>query len=238
MFDAVLNDPDASRATAVVGELLALGFRGALTGGPAIAAHLRTRGGPARRRPLNDLDFVVDGFAAIPDAVADRFLLHHVHPFAAEGKTLVQLIDPERAVRVDLFRTIGRTLSRSGPLGTETGRLDVVSLEDLIARTTAHVYSRLRAGRTIDARYARTFLDLSGLGTESVLEEAWQDHREEISGSFAEASRHASRLLALHPELVANDEYSAVITPCDRCRNHGRFRCAPPGRIVEVLGYW
>ncbi len=238
LFNAILSDDDAGRATSVVDALLACGFRGSLTGGLAIDAHLRARGQRPPRRPLNDLDFVVDSFASIPESIADRFLLHHIHPFAPEGKILMQVIDAERALRVDVFRSIGATLSRSGPLGVETGPLDVVTLEDLMARTTAHVYGRVRAGRTIDARYVRTFLDLRGLGSERVLDEAWQDHREDISASFAEASGDARRLLARHPELVTTGEYSAVVTPCERCRNHGRFRCAPPERIVEILGYW
>ncbi len=237
MFDALLNDEDACRATGVVNDLLALGFRGALTGGLAIEAHLRARGQRPPRRPLNDLDFVVDGIGAIPDSVADRFLLHHVHPFAPEGKTLLQVIDPGRAIRTDIFRTIGATLSRSGPLSAETGGLDVVALEDLMARTTAHVYGRIRLGRTVDPKYVRTFLRLSGLGRGAVLEEVWQDHREGISCSFQEASRDARRLLSLHPRLVVADEYSTAIKPCERCQDHGRFRCAPPERIVQVLGY-
>ena len=238
LFDAILTGDAAFRASVVVNELLAHGFRGALTGGLAIEAHLSARGQPARRRPLNDVDFVVGSFASIPDSLADRFLVHHVHPFAPEGKTVLQLIDPERAVRVDVFRAFGATLLRSGPLGGATGSLDVVALEDLIARTTAHVYGRLRSGRAIDAKYVRTFLELAGLDSKPVLDEAWQDHREGQSESFSEASTDALRLLGLHPELVIAEAYSRVVTPCERCRDHGRFRRALPNRIVEILGYW
>jgi hypothetical protein len=238
MFDAVLNDEDACRATAVLDQLRALRFPWALTGSLAIEAHLLARGQTRSRRPLNDVDLVVDSFAVIPHSVAHRFLLHHVHPFAAEGKILMQLVDAERAVRIDVFRAFGRTLSRSGQLSTETGSLNVVPLEDLIARTTAHVYGRIRASRTIAAKYASTFLELAGFGAGPTLAEAWRDHRGDIPGSFAEASRETRRLLALHPELMIVEEYSAAITPCDRCQNHAPFCCAPPRRIVEVLGYW
>ena len=238
MFEAILEDGDASRATQVVNDLLAHGFHGSLTGSLAIEAHLRVRGRGAGRRSLGDIDFVVDGFAAIPESLADRFLVNHVHPYAPEGKILVQLIDPERAVRVDVFRAFGATLSRSRPLGADTGPLDVVALEDLVARTTAYVYGHLRAGRAIAAKYAHAFLELLNVGSESALADAWQDHREQMSCSFTEASSHARRLLQLYPELVTTEEYSCVITPCERCQDHGRFRCAAPERIVAVLGYW
>ena len=238
MFEAILEDGDASRATHVVNDLLAHGFPGSLTGSLAIDAHLRVRGRRAGRRSLSDIDFVVDGFAAIPESLADRFLLNHVHPQALEGKTLVQLIDPEHALRVDVFRAFGATLSRSGPLGVDTEPLDVVAFEDVVARTTAYVYGRLRAGRAIEAKHAHAFLELLSVGGESALADAWQDHREQMSCSFNEASNHARRMLELHPELVATEEYSSVITPCERCQDHGRFRCAPPKRIVEILGYW
>ena len=237
VFEAILEVGDASRATHVVNDLLAHGFQGSLTGSLAIDAHLRVRGRCVGRRSLSDIDFVVDGFAAIPESLADRFLLNHVHPHALEGKTLVQLIDPEHALRVDVFRAFGATLSRSGPLGVDTEPLDVVALEDVVARTTAYVYGRLRAGCAIDAKYARTFFELSNLGGALALADAWQDHREHLSCSFNEASSGARRLLALHPEFVTTEEYSRVITRCERCQDHGRFRCAPPKRIVEILGY-
>src|SRR4051794_34974705 len=109
----MLNDVDALRADAVVKKLLAHGFRLALTGGLAIEAHARADGRASARRPLHDLDFVVEGFSMIPASVAGEFLLHHIHPFAPEGKTLVQLIDAAEAVRVDLFQAFGQTLSRT-----------------------------------------------------------------------------------------------------------------------------
>ena len=40
-----------------------------------------------------------------------------------------------------------------------------------------------------------------------------------------------------HPELAIIEEYSSDASPCERCREHGPFRPAPSGRIVEILGY-
>src|SRR5262245_14238936 len=73
LFEAILGEDDAARATVVVNDLLAHGFHGSLTGSLAIAAHLRARGRRAGRRPLRDIDFVVEGFTAIPESLADRF---------------------------------------------------------------------------------------------------------------------------------------------------------------------
>src|SRR4051812_15218578 len=162
----MLNHADALRADAVAEKLLAHGFRPALTGGLAIEAHARAHGRGSVRRPLNDLDFVVESFAGIPASVAGDFLLHHVHPSAAEGKTLVQLIDAARAVRVDLFRAFGQTLSRTKRLEPDGGTcpLELVSIEDLAARTTAYVYGRLSDGRGLDPKHAIAFRRLSGLG--------------------------------------------------------------------------
>jgi len=84
----------------------------------------------------------------------------------------------------------------------------------------------------------RTFLELVHVGQDLTLEEAWRDHRMDNPSSFTEASIDVRRLLTLHPELVTTTEYSAAITPCERCQNYGRFRCAPPAQVVEILGYW
>jgi hypothetical protein len=56
-------------------------------------------------------------------------------------------------------------------------------------------------------------------------------------GTLDAASREAARLLEAHPELAVVEQYSSDATPCERCREHGPFRPAPPDRIVEILGY-
>lgn len=182
----MLDGDDAVRATRVVEILLHNGLRGALTGGLAIEAQLRAHGRPVLRRRLNDLDFVVESFASIPVSLADVFLQHHVHPDADEGKILLQLVDRERAIRIDLFGPFGRTLSRVARLDGDTGTLDVVSVEDLVARSTSFVCGRLQQGRTIDRKHAMAFWRLRGLGTPRLLAEAWEDHRQAVAGTLEE----------------------------------------------------
>jgi hypothetical protein len=154
------------------------------------------------------------------------------------GKTLLQVIDRERALRVDLFRTFGTTLSRARVVDEQTGPLPVLALEDLVARTTAHVCGRLRKGLEIDAKYVRSFMRLTDLGTPTQLTEAWEDHRQDLPGTLEEATREAHQLLGRHPELVISEGYSAVVTACDQCQDYGPFRLAPSKTIVDILGYW
>ena len=239
MFSALLKPDDAKRASGVVEKLLTNGLRGcALTGSLAIEAQLHARGRPIDWRGLNDVDLVVDSFDAIPAALANGFLLSHIHPHAPEGKTLLQVIDREHALRVDLFSAFGATLSRAGVPDEQTGPLPVIAIEDLVARTTAHVCGRLRKSLEIDAKYVRNFLRLTNCGRPTQLIEAWEDHREDVSGTLEAATREAHQLLGRHPELVVSEEYSAVLTACDRCQDYGPFRLAPRETIVDVLGYW
>lgn len=149
MFANLLDPADAHRATEVVTAIARHGLRCALTGGLAIDAHLRALGQPIERRPLNDIDFVVESFASIPVSISQSFLQHHVHPDATDGRTLLQLIHEEQRIRVDLFAALGASLSRAHRLNAETGELDVLSIEDLVARTTALVGGHLRRGRAI-----------------------------------------------------------------------------------------
>ena len=67
-------------------------------------------------------------------------------------------------------------LSRTSKLAHEAGDLDVLSVEDLLARTTAFVCGRLRRGETIDVKHAVAFNRLRGLGQTQV--SAWNDHRQ------------------------------------------------------------
>jgi hypothetical protein len=238
VFASLLDPADARRATDVVAAVTRHGLRCALTGGLAIDAHLRTHGQPNARRRLNDIDFVVEGFASIPELMSRSFLQHHVHPEATDGRTLLQLIDEERRVRVDLFAAFGTSLARAHPLTGEAGELDVLSIEDLVARTTAYVCGHLRRRRSIDVKHATAFRRLRGLGEPATLAAAWADHRQQVPGTLDEASREAAGLLESHPELVVVERYSSDIVPCERCRRHGPFRPAAAARIVEILGYY
>jgi hypothetical protein len=122
-------------------------------------------------------------------------------------------------------------------LNNETGVLDVLSVEDLVARTTALVCGRLLRGLTIDVKHATAFSRLRGLGRPAKLAAAWNDHRQQVPGTLDDASRKAAQLIEAHPELVVIEEYSTDAPPCHRCCNYGSFRPAPSRRIVEILGY-
>ena len=149
----------------------------------------------------------------------------------------MQLVDEPRAIRIDLFHALGSTLSRAVTLDDGTGELNVVSVEDMVARTTSLVCGRLRRGQSIDVKHATAFTRLSGLGRPEQLAVAWNDHRQQVPGSLDAASREAARLLEGHPELVVVETYSRDASSCERCREHGAFRLAPSDRIVEILGH-
>jgi hypothetical protein len=237
VFANLLDPADARRATDVVAAVIRLRLRCALTGGLAIDAQLRDHKQPVERRRLNDIDLVVESFASIPESVARSFLQHHVHPDAVEGKILLQLIDEQHRIRLDLFAAFGTSLARAHPLNSETGELDVLSIEDLVARTTALVCGRLRRRQAIDVKHVTAFQRLRGLGEPAKLAAAWADHRQQVPGVLEEASWQAARLLESHPELVIVERYSSDIVPCERCRPLGPFRPAAAARIVEILGY-
>jgi hypothetical protein len=236
-FAQLLEPSDARRATAVIETLLAHGFRGALTGGLAIDAQLRVCGRPVERRPLNDIDFVVDSFESIPESLAGSFLVHHVHPDATDGKTLLQLVDEAHRVRVDVFQALGKTLSRTVRLDDEPCDLDVLSIEDLVARSTSLVCGRLLRRLTIAVKHVSAFERLRGLGEPAKLSATWNDHRQRVPGTLDEASCEAARVLDAHPELVVVEQYSSDPVACERCRQHGPFRPASSSKVIEVLGY-
>src|SRR6202011_4953409 len=75
--------------------------RWALTGGVALGIHrVLLRGEPAIPT-LNDLDFIVDSFDCIPETLANDFLFRHIHPFDTPGKTMLQFVDSDSALRMD-----------------------------------------------------------------------------------------------------------------------------------------
>ena len=202
---------------------------------------MTSRGHTPQRRRLNDLDYVVDEFGSIPGTLGDGFLIHHVHPGAPPGKLLLQLVDPDRALRIDLFRAFGATMSRAYTLHDPLSKLKrVLSMEDLAARYTSHVYGHLREGRPVEGKHADSFLRLANFDTfrKAELETAWHDHRQSLTESFFEARERATDLVRLHPELLFHQKYSNDVIPCDRCQDYGPFQRDQPGLIVNSLGYW
>ena len=238
MFTEFLSTSDAQRVCLLLEKLSACGFRGgALTGSLATEAHLLSQGRNTERRSLNDVDFVVGSMASIPGSLADGFLVHHIHPHAPEGKMLLQLIDRERALRIDLFRQFGATLTRVERLKGPTGPLTVISLEDLIARTTDLVVGCLRRGKPIDPKHARAFRRLAGLGDPGRIDAAWHDHRQSELESFQAGCATCASTLGSSPELAIHKRYSAEVGVCPQCRYHAPFRRACPDIIVQILGY-
>ena len=141
MFAGVLNDDDGRRATEVVEAVLAHGIRCALTGGLAIDVRLREHGRPGECRSLNDIDFVVEDFASIPESLAGAFFQHHVHPDANDGRTLLQLVDQPRAIRVDLFCALGgieRGMAEALKRGYATASTDTGHTGDTAAPLLGH----------------------------------------------------------------------------------------------------
>src|SRR4029079_5490404 len=55
----------------------------------------------------------------------------------------------------DSHRPVSRAREHAVTLDDETGELNVLSVEDLVARTTALVCGRLRRGQKVDVRHAR-----------------------------------------------------------------------------------
>jgi hypothetical protein len=236
VFEGVLIPADARRAARGVETVIEHGLRPALAGSLARALQRHALGHVGAPRRLNDVDLIVEDFDALPASLAGSFLLSHVHPAAAEGQVLLQLIDESFALRIDVFRAFGRSLSRAVDVRA-TAPLPVLAVEDLRARATAIVYGHLQRRRPLDPKHASAMHDLVGLGERDALDAAWEEHRQGLPGSFDEAHRKACRFLEERPELLIPDQYSAVIEPCHRCRAVGQLRPSPPEQIVAVLGY-
>ncbi len=80
MTASVLTSEDAQRAAATLTRLRRAGLQeAAITGGVAIAWHLREATGRHAVRALNDLDLVMSYAGATWAGLADGFLLRHIH---------------------------------------------------------------------------------------------------------------------------------------------------------------
>ncbi len=226
-FERFLSAADAARVSLALEKLQHCGLREyALTGGIAMELQLAT----PRLRRLNDLDIVVASFDSIPSTVAGAFLLAHVHPRATDGKTLMQLVDAEQALRIDLFRECGATIERS--------RGGLVSLEDLAARA-ARVVLDLESGAQVERKHAESFVRLEPAVESELAEIAWREHRKDGSpATFRKAASRIRELLAERDHLLVSPDYSQDVSAvCAKCEDVGPFHCAPAASIRAILGY-
>jgi len=234
-----LSDADANRALHTFRKLGRHGIRGwALTGGLAVEVHRLRRGCQASVRALNDLDFITESFGAIPEGLADGFLFRHIHPFDPPNRMMLQFIDAESKLRIDVFRACGDTMSRTSNLDLPAGKIQLISLEDLTART-ARLALDLAGGVPTPSKHATDFLRLMELIDSTEVETAWRDHRKPGQpASFKEASGLLRHLIPARRNLLVTPEYSKdAEMVCSRCESTSSFRLANPKAILSVLGY-
>jgi hypothetical protein len=238
-YDRVFSEIDRQRAERTFRKLLRHDVANwVLTGGFAAEAHLGHNGGKSAMRPLHDMDFIVSSFDCIPESLAKDFLLRHVHPDDPPGKTLLQCIDPETALRVDVFRAYGDVMRRVLPFRLFSEPFRIISLEDLAARA-ARLSWDLAAGVPVAPKYARDFLRLLTIVSTDQVDAAWQEHRKSHSPErFQDAANEIRGLVATRPDLLVSPAYlTDVSVICERCRGSAALPLVDAGRMLELLGY-
>ena len=238
-----LSTSDAARAGRVIAKLAQHEVSSwVLAGSFALEVHLKGhRMSPRlndRLRRLHDIDFLVDTFDRIPDTLGKDFAFRHIHPADPPGKTLLQAVDMECALRVDVFRAYGSTIERSAPLTLGSIELRLLSFEDIIARL-ARLSWNLITGVPVAAKYVRDLIAIFKLGDAAKLEAAWQDHRQsQMPLIFKDAIIDIQRVMGSRPELLVTPVYSKDPTLiCDRCQETSSFRLADAAAVLSVLGY-
>lgn len=210
----------------------------ALTGGIAVELHCLRHGCAAAARALNDIDFLASSFAEIPVSLGDDFLFHHVHPLEPPGKTMLQCVDAESAVRIDVFRAYGNEMDRAVPLELAGCATRLVSLEDLTARM-ARLALDLARGESVPAKHAHDFLRLAELAEAEKVEGVWAEHRKPWHPvGFEESAQLLRDLIPERRHLLVERRYGKDTgAVCGRCRSGGGFELADPSVVLSILGY-
>jgi hypothetical protein len=238
-FDAFLSPLDAQRAHRTLEKLRLHSIAPlTLTGGMAIELH-RLRFGPAKEiRRLNDFDFLADSFDEIPKTLSKDFLFRHVHPHDPSGKTLIQCVDPETAIRVDVFHAETGTMARAISFDLCDSTMRIVSVEDLIARA-ACLCMNLVANLAVPAKHARDFLRLLPLADLQAMEPIWREHQKpNHPESLLAAANLLTDLIATRKDLQIVPIYSKdVYESCLRCAETEGFPLAGASRVLSILGY-
>jgi hypothetical protein len=239
MLQRFLSVADADRVLYAFRKLASHDIRPwAVTGGFAIEIHHLRLGRQPPIRALNDFDFITGSFECIPETLAHDFLFRHIHPLDPPGKTMLQFIEPDSALRIDVFRAYGATMARTSRLNLYSATVQLISLKDLVARE-ARLTLDLAQSMPVPSKHARDFLRLVQLVDPADVETAWQDHRKPNHPvTFEETNRLLQDLIPSHPELLITPDYSNDIEKvCPRCEPTAAFHLADPKVVFSLLGY-
>ena len=210
-----------------------------VTGGIAAGWHLLQNGGRIIRRPFNDIDIVVEGLASLRASLRQDFLIRHFHPYRAQGKILLMLVDEEHGTRIDVFTPSTSLLTRrlhACIIGELPLRL--VSAEDLLAKLLAIVYA-ITESRPVEAKYFAQFHLLLTVADAAKVRAVWREYRQENQPlDFAEAAAAVQRSVAANAALLQTGQYSRDLNHvCSWCQASELFPLAPLTKIYEILGY-
>lgn len=210
----------------------------ALTGGTAIELHLSELGAPSSLRPLDDLDFIAESFADLPEGLGRLLLTRHAHPADPPGKTMLQAVDPESSVRLDVFRAYGSELARAQTTALSDIPLRIVAFEDLLARH-ARLCCDLLHGRALAPKFARDFLRMVGGAIPMPIECVWREHRNpDDPETFAETLDLLLEAISARTDLLIQPVYSTDVDAiCPRCASTASFPLADARDVFAVLGY-
>jgi len=210
-----------------------------LTGSVASGWHLLKHQPQIEKKPLNDIDVVVEGLSPIRSTLIRDFLIKHFHPFRGQGRILIQLVDQECRTRIDVFTPTTRTLTtRLSDLVISNISCRVVSVEDLSSILLSVIYPAID-GEPVDPKYIEHFHSLSAIADVNTMREVWREYRKESQLlEFEKAIEAVGRNIAARPDLLQRGQYSQDIRQrCQWCQESEVFPLAPPSRIYQILGY-
>ncbi len=209
-----------------------------LTGGLAVEIHHQLCGREPCTRRLNDMDFIAPSFDDLPESLARDYLFRHVHPFDPPGKTILQAIDANEALRIDVFRAYGASIDRASEVHFRHATIRVISLEDLVARTARRVID-LVGGVPVPAKHAHDFTRLITLIDPARIDTVWQEHRRPNHPvSFTVVKELLQEIIPTRRNLLITPQYSTTVDEvCQRCAPTSAFQLADPKSIVSLLGY-
>jgi hypothetical protein len=210
----------------------------ALTSGLAFEIHSQRLGLDRFERPLNDLDFTTNLFDCIPETLSQDFLFCHIHPFTPPGKTLLQFIDRDAALRIDIFRACGETMQRAIHIDLTFGTMQIVSLEDLVTRAAGLLFD-LANGVPVPSKHARDYIRFVEFASTGEMEVVWRDHKKATHPmTFREAKDALHELIPAKAGLLIKPQYSQDPNEvCPRCEPTRAFQLADPKDVLSLLGY-
>lgn len=190
------------------------------------------------KRPLNDVDILIENKDVLLPSVTNDFLIYHYHPNQNyNGSYYIALVCPNTKTKIDFFDYSNKP-DKVYRLKFGEYFVDVQSAEDQLVNTV-HQIQRISSRDKVDPKQISDLKLLNRISNKNISEKIWmKKHFKEHKIDLKKAIERGLKLARECPDwLQVKPRRKGEPYVCKDCVNTTDFPITPMGTIYKLMGY-